>query len=607
MSLRSRSGNRLGTMTPKVDIASLPTTSLLRLIDDSRYLRSEVTDDDSDSSTQRRLASDGGGRGGGGGLESSVEERSLIPYSAPVLLPKSTTSFRNGGGLHGNNFSAELEALDWTLKGDLLQLKKSYMCTFEEQQREIERLAVQLEQSEREVRAKRADCESLSLQMERRVNTLQRDMEHINVKNASSIKSITHSKDEEIANLTRSLEKSEAHVSQLMEQSRLMKGEMESRDHTSSAMIDSINNKIVSLTGQHEDELEKVRKLNSEKMEYELDKMRKSLTESHESEMNKVEKSSDMKRQQLEHNITELNGRIARQDTEHRSLMSKLKEDHERTLQTTISRERERTQSELHDLQRSLSNKHEYELDNLRRKLTNHNQELEDKNKKLEVEIERLKKRENDLVVEIENVKRKNREEILSQKEKLQSDSNTELQSLEKKLREKFEIEIKKVKDDKGKVEDDLKISEMKLADIKSKFVLLEETLQKMEERTISSIEKTSFKLVKALGLEDPRTDKSQSLSAALEYLRWTAKETINSIATNQTLVLDICDKWKTFEREKSDEVRRLREQFSHETEDLIEFSKQEIGESYRHNLATFRPIPQQPHTTSPHPRDHQQ
>ena len=162
------------------------------------------------------------------------------------------------------------------------------------------------------------------------------------------------------------------------------------------------------------------------------------------------------------------------------SLMSKLKEDHERTLQTTISRERERTQSELHDLQRSLSNKHEYELDNLRRKLTNHNQELEDKNKKLEVEIERLKKRENDLVVEIENVKRKNREEILSQKEKLQSDSNTELQSLEKKLREKFEIEIKKVKDDKGKVEDDLKISEMKLADIKSKFVLLEETLQKM-------------------------------------------------------------------------------------------------------------------------------
>ena len=57
------------------------------------------------------------------------------------------------------------------------------------------------------------------------------------------------------------------------------------------------------------------------------------------------------------------------------------------------------------------------------------------------------------------------------------------------------------------------------------------------EERTISSIEKTSFKLVKALGLEDPRTDKSQSLSAALEYLRWTAKETINSIATNQTLV----------------------------------------------------------------------
>ena len=91
----------------------------------SRYLRSEVTDDDSDSSTQRRLASDGGGRGGGGGLESSVEERSLIPYSAPVLLPKSTTSFRNGGGLHGNNFSAELEALDWTLKGMYLSLNKN--------------------------------------------------------------------------------------------------------------------------------------------------------------------------------------------------------------------------------------------------------------------------------------------------------------------------------------------------------------------------------------------------------------------------------------------------------------------------------------------------
>ena len=55
--------------------------------------------------------------------------------------------------------------------------------------------------------------------------------------------------------------------------------------------------------------------------------------------------------------------------------------------------------------------------------------------------------------------------------------------------------------------------------------------------------------------------------------------------------VLDICDKWKTFEKEKKLEVSKLREQFDHETEDLIEFSKQEIGESYRHNLAQFRPI----------------
>jgi len=315
------------------------------------------------------------------------------------------------------------------------------------------------------------------------------------------------------------------------------------------------------------------------------------MTESNEAEMKRAESSFDHTKQGLEMTISELNAKIARQETEHRSSISKIKDEHDRTLTSHMTREKDRTQSEMHDLQRSLGNKHEYELDSIRRKLTNQNQDLEDKNRKLELEIERLQKRETDLIHEIDVLKRQNRQNLESLKDKLSSESITNLDKLEKKLTERFDGEIAKVREEKKSVEMDLELSESKLVDIKTKFVLLEEQLQKLEQRTINSIEKTSFKLVKALGVSDPRTEKSENVSAALEYLRWTAKETINMISTNQTLVLDICGKWKAFEKEKNQEVKKLRHRFDTETDNLIEFSKQEIGDSYRQNLAAFRPI----------------
>ena len=63
--------------------------------------------------------------------------------------------------------------------GDLLELKRSYSMTVDHQMGEIERLSEQLEQTERQLRSRKSEFESLSLRSQAKVDSLQQQVDEL--------------------------------------------------------------------------------------------------------------------------------------------------------------------------------------------------------------------------------------------------------------------------------------------------------------------------------------------------------------------------------------------------------------------------------------------
>ena len=161
-------------------------------------------------------------------------------------------------------------------------------------------------------------------------------------------------------------------------------------------------------------------------------------------------------------------------------MIEKLKFDHERSLESAISREREKAQNDERELQRSLNFKHEQQLHDLHRKITSQKNESEDNNRKWEANEQALQLKILQLTNEIADLKRQFKNEMDSTKTHFQTESSDSLRKLEEKLTEKHAEEVMKLTDEKTTLQGNLTNSETKLADIHAKFEDLEKQLHKL-------------------------------------------------------------------------------------------------------------------------------
>ena len=149
-------------------------------------------------------------------------------------------------------------------------------------------------------------------------------------------------------------------------------------------------------------------------------------------------------------------------------------------LDSVTCREKEKAQNDERELQRSLTFKHEQQLDDLRRKITSQQNELEEKKRKWEANEEGLRSRVQQLTNEIADLKKQFRNELEFTKTSLKTESSDLLKKLEENLVEKHAKEMAKLMDEKKDVEGSLGQSEAKLAEIHAKFGDLERQLHKL-------------------------------------------------------------------------------------------------------------------------------
>lgn len=573
VTLHTANGRPLdATSVSPADLSSLPTDTLLRVLEVKRTLDSSL-----DQPKFSNLAA------------SSRRKLDLDPVPYSPVVARMMSHVRGSPYSGSPSWSADLEAIDWTLKGDLLQLKNSYSATFEYQQQEIETLMNELRLCEYELKSKTAELDRVTETSLRDTSAFKDEIKSLQ-KTVDALKNENSARNSEISSLRQKLSLSEGQNVSLSTQVTALKAELSDTVQRASARETMLQTRLNDLIANNAEETEKLKLKHSDSLTNELAEQKSSLRQNHETEVQTLQRSHEQSRQNYEQIIKDLRIKMAKDAAENKAIVDKLKFDHERTLESATSREKEKAQSDEKELLRSLNFKHEQQLDELRRKISSLQNELEEKKRKSEENEESLRSRVHQLTNEIAELKKQFRDELECTKTSMKTESSDSLKRMEESLVEKHTKEKTKLLDEKKLLEDNLVQSETKLAEIHAKFGDLERQLHKLERKVVNSIEKTSGQLVKAVGLTWPPSSvhKADNVSSALEQLRWTVKETINAYSKNQTLVLDICQKWKTFEREKNLEMKKMKKQFDTETEDLLAFSKKEINDSYRHNMSQF-------------------